>query len=234
MEPTRQKKRSGESPEARRFVQVKSVVMQSGAWRDCDYSFRCAFLELSARLQWAAGQSDPLNNGRLWLSRTEWERAGFAPATVTRATKQLIKVGLLFRIRSGGLGRGCSEYAITCYSLPKDATGMSCSGFRKDAWAKYVSLPAESKKSRGSKMNRDRFKNDSLPLENLEKQIKSEQAPAIIFVHQESKSTNLRSCNPRSRRTPERDHRSISYACSLLIRRQTTADRGLLRARQCH
>ena len=36
-----------------------------------------------------------LNNGRLWLSRAEWGHAGFAPATVSRATKQLIGVGFL-------------------------------------------------------------------------------------------------------------------------------------------
>ena len=120
------RKSSAATPEAKRFVQIKTVVMMSDAWRDCDYSARCALLELSARLQWESGQSDPTNNGHLWLSRDEWERAGFAPATVTRATKQLIKVGILYRTKTGGISRGCSEYALTCYAMSKDTDGLSC------------------------------------------------------------------------------------------------------------
>ena len=181
----RQKKRAGENPEARRFIQIKTVVKMSDAWNDCTFASRCAFVELSARMQWVAGQSEPTNNGRLWLSRAEWERAGFAPATVTRAMKQLIKVGLLYRTHLGGIGRGCSEYAITCYSLPKDTSGMFCAGFRKDAWARYVSAPDESQKSRQSKVDQRLFRNDALPDENVVKPIKSEQAPATISEHQE-------------------------------------------------
>ena len=63
-------------PEAKRFVQIKTVVMSSDAWRDCDYSARAAYVEISARLQWASGKPDPTNNGRLWLSRDEWGKAG--------------------------------------------------------------------------------------------------------------------------------------------------------------
>ena len=217
---------SKEKAEARRFVQVKTVVMMSDAWRDCDYSARCAFLELSGRLQWASGQTEPLNNGQLWLSRSEWERAGFAPATVTRATKQLIKVGLLYRTHSGGISRGCSEYAITCYSLTKDTNGLFCAGFRKDAWAKYIAAPAEPKKSRESKVNRARFKNDSLPPEIGDKEIKSEQAAGIISVHQEAESTNLQVTKPVSGHTadvwiPAYAERlaaiGLAHACSVAI-----------------
>ena len=184
------RKANAEKPEAKRFIQFKTVVTMSDAWRDCNYAARCVYMELSARLQWASGQSEPINNGRLWLSRAEWDRAGFAPATVTRATKQLVKVGLIYRTRSGGIGRGCSEYALTCYAPTKDTTGLFLHGFRKDAWSKYVLTPVQ-KKNRGSKMNRDRFKNDSLPHENDDKEIKFEQVPVIKSVHQESKSTTL-------------------------------------------
>lgn len=197
-----------DTPEARRFVQVKTVIMLSDAWQDCDFSTRCAYFELSARLQWASGQSDPTNNGRLWLSRSEWERAGFAPATVTRATKQLIQTGLLYRTRSGGIGRGCSEYALTCYPLTKDTSDIFCQGFKKDAWTRYT--PASKKKTRESKMNRDRFKNDELPHENGEKQIKFEQAPGIISEHQEAESTNLRGIIPFIR-PPQREPINIVH-----------------------
>ena len=226
---------SKDKTEARRFVQVKTVVMMSDAWRDCDYSARCAFLELSGRLQWASGQPEPLNNGQLWLSRSEWERAGFAPATVTRATKQLIKVGLLYRTRSGGISRGCSEYAITCYSLTKDTNGLFCGGFRKDAWAKYIAAPAESKKCRESKVNRARFKNDSLPPENRDYRIKSEPSARIISVHQEAESTNLQGRNSccsavlssvKVMKREEKIRRPL-FGSPFLIRRQVTADRGI-------
>lgn len=40
-----------EKQEARRFVQIKTVILMSDAWRDCDYSARCALIELSSRLQ---------------------------------------------------------------------------------------------------------------------------------------------------------------------------------------
>ena len=101
-----------DNPEAKQFVQIKTVVMMSDAWRDCDYSARCAFVELSARLQWSFGQSDPINNGRLWLSRDEWERAGFSSATVTRAIKRLVKVGLLYRILSRRTGPGWGSSCV--------------------------------------------------------------------------------------------------------------------------
>ncbi len=188
--PRRTAARSGqtEKAEARRFVQIKTVVMMSEAWSACDYSARCAFLELSARLQWASGMTEPINNGRLWLSREEWQKAGFSPATVTRAVKQLIKVGLLYRTRAGGIGRGCSEYALSCYAPTKNSNGLFFSGFRKDAWAKYTKPP---KKTRESKVNRARFKNDSLPPENRDYRIKSEPSARIKSVHQESESTTL-------------------------------------------
>ena len=219
-----------EKAEARRFVQIKTVVLMSDAWRDCDYSTRCAFIELSSCLQWASGQPEPLNNGRLWLSREEWEKAGFAPATVTRATKQLIKVGLLYRTRAGGIGRGCSEYALTCYAPTKETNGLFFNGFKKDAWAKYVAPASEPKKSRESKVNRDRFKNDELPPENSDYQIKSELGARIKSEHQEAESTNLQEGKPRELGSAtSTSHRSRTYANPQLIRRQTTADRGQLR-----
>ena len=177
------------SAEARQFVQIKTVVTMSDAYRDCDYSARCVLLELCARLKWVSGQSEPTNNGRLWLSREEWTKAGFAPATVTRALQKLVKVGLVYRTRSGGIGRGCSEYALTFYTATKDTNGLFFQSFRKNAWSSYK---AEPKKPRQSNLNRARFKNDALPPEMGEKQIKSEQAPGIISEHQESESTILR------------------------------------------
>ena len=221
-----------EKAEARRFVQTKTVVMMSDAFRACDYSARCVFQELSARLQWASGQSEPINNGRLWLSREEWQKAGFAPATVTRAVKQLIKVGLLYRSRAGGIGRGCSEYALTCYAPTKDSNGLFFNGFRKDAWAKYTQPP---KKTRESKVNRDRFKNDELPPENSDYRIKSEPSARIISVHQEAESTNLQvrnSCcsavlsSVKVLKREEKIRRPL-FGSPFLIRRQVTADRGI-------
>ena len=218
---------NSEKAEARRFIQIKSVLLMSDAWRDCDYSSRCVFIELSARLQWASGQPEPINNGRLWLSREEWDKAGFAPATVTRAIKQLVKVGILYRARSGGIGRGCSEYALTCYAPTKDANGLFFNGFRKDAWAKYIQPP---KKTRESKMNRGRYRNDELPPENSDYQIKSEPSARIKSVHQEAESTNLQERKTHALGvTASRSSRLPSYANPQLIRRQTTADRGQLR-----
>ena len=223
---------ASEKAEAKRFVQIKTVVLMSDAWRDCEFSARCAFIELSSRLQWASGQPEPLNNGRLWLSRDEWKKADFATATVSRATKQLIKVGLLYRTRAGGIGRGCSEYALTCYPLTKDTSGLFCSGFRKDAWAKYVA-PApepEPEKTRESKVNRDRFKNDSLPPENGDYQIKSEPDTRIKFEHQESESTNLQGRKARASPVIHSKNRlALAYASPHLIRRQTTSGNGQLR-----
>jgi len=181
------------SAEARQFVQIKTVVTMSDAYRDCDYSTRCVLLELCARLKWVSGQPEPTNNGRLWLSRDEWTKAGFAPATVTRSLQQLVKVGLVYRTRSGGIGRGCSEYALTFYAPTKDTDGLFFQCFRKNAWSSYK---AEPKKPRESNLNRDRFKNDELPAEMGEKQIKFEQAPVIKSEHQESESTNLRVKTP--------------------------------------
>ena len=185
---SRRSKKHTDNPQAKRFVQIKTVVMQSAAWQSCNYSVRCVFLELSGCLRWVSGQSEPVNNGHLWLSRSQWEEAGFASATVTRAIKHLIKVGLVFRTRTGGIGRDCSEYALTCFPLTEDTDNLFCKGFVKDAWSKYV---PDEKKSQASKVNQHRFKNDSLPIENSDKEIKFEQQAQIKCEHQESKSTNL-------------------------------------------
>lgn len=213
-----------EKAEAKRFVQIKTVLLMSDAWRDCDYSARCAFLEFSARLKWATGQPEPTNNGRLWLTRDEWLKAGFAPATVTRSIQQLIKTGLIYRARTGGIGRGCSEYALTCYAPTKDSTGLFFNGFRKDAWAKYSPLP---EKTHESKVNRDRFKNDSLPLENSEYRIKSEPSARIKSVHQESESTSLQGDEFPAAATASRPRKPLTSP--LAIRLSLTADRGHLR-----
>ena len=215
------------SSEARQFVQIKTVVTMSDAYRACDYSARCALLELCARLKWVSGQPEPINNGRLWLSRDEWAKAGFAPATVTRALQKLVKVGLIYRTRSGGIGRGCSEYALTFYAPTKDTDGLFFQGFRKNAWSGYV---AEPKKTRESNLNKARFKNDELPPEMGEKQIKFEQAPVIKSVHQESESTSLRGITGMETAHTQRRNRARKPMTSpLAIRLSLTSDRGRLR-----
>lgn len=213
--------------EARQFVQIKTVVTMSNAYRACDYSARCALLEMCARLKWVSGQPEPINNGRLWLSREEWAKAGFAPATVTRALQKLVKVGLIYRTRSGGIGRGCSEYALTFYAPTKDTDGLFFQGFRKNAWSGYVAAP---KKTRESNLNKARFKNDELPPEIGEKQIKSEQAPVIKSEHQESESTSLKEVAGMNAAHQTRANRPRKpQASPLAIRLSLTADRGHLR-----
>ncbi len=212
------------SSEARQFVQIKTVVTMSDAYRACDYSARCALLELCARLKWVSGQPEPINNGRLWLSRQEWTKAGFAPATVTRALQKLVKVGLIYRARLGGIGRGCSEYALTFYALTKDTDGVFFQGFRKNAWSGYV---AEPKKTRVSNLNRVRFKNDELPPETSEKQIKTEQAPVIKSVHQESESTSLQGKTMLYRVVTDTSHRPCGNKYS--HRKLKSLGKGLLR-----
>lgn len=216
--------RKAVAPEARRFLQIKTVVLMSDAWRDCDYSARAAYVELSASLQWVSGKSDPINNGRIWISREAWEKSGFAAATITRAMKQLIKVGLIYRTRTGGIGRGCSEYALTCFPLTRDTSGLFCKAFVKDAWAKYVAPSAQERKNRVSKLNRNRFTSDELPRKNCDYRIKSEPTVAIKNEHQESESTNLQGSLTRTGGYDE--PRPPSLATTLLIRRGTTMDRG--------
>ena len=222
--------KAGAKNEARQFVQIKTVVMTSDAYRASTASARCVLLELCARLKWVSGQPEPTNNGRLWLSREEWEKAGFAPATVTRSLKELVKHGLVYRARSGGIGRGCSEYAVTFYGLTKDTDGLFFQGFRKNAWANFT---PEQKKHRESKLNRDRFKNDSLPPENSNKEIKTEPSKRIIFEHQESESTSLRVSDSGaglySAHQPRHNRPRKPATSPFCIRLNRTADRGHLR-----
>lgn len=180
--------------EAKRFLQIKTVVHESDAFRYCTYAARCVYMELSARLKWVSGQRDPANNGHLWLSREQWAAARFSSATVTRSIRQLIKHGLIFRTRSGGIGRGCSMYALTCLPLSKDRDGIFCKGFVKDAWADYVPKESIAKKNRESNVNRTRVNADLLPPESDDKVIISKPDPSITFNHQESESTNLGDC----------------------------------------
>jgi hypothetical protein len=174
-----------ETPEARRFVQIKTVILMSDAWRACDFSARCVFVELSARLQWASGQPEPANNGHLFISRDEWARAGFSHATADKGLRQLIQFGLIYKTRSGGIGRGCSRYALTCYSLAKNTDGLFLAGFRKDAWSKYVcSTECFTKKTRDYNLAKHKAKNEVLLPEKGDYGLK--------FSQEESESTIYR------------------------------------------
>jgi hypothetical protein len=132
----------------------------------------------------------------------------------------------------------CSEYALSCYAPTKNSNGLFFSGFRKDAWAKYTKPP---KKTRESKVNRDRFKNDELPPENRDYRIKNEPSARIKSVHQESESTTLQlrtsglTAFPPSKKVlkRERNRRRPIFAHPLLIKRQVTADRWILLQTPC-
>lgn len=117
------------------YAAIEHRVIDSAAYADLTFSAR-SLLQLFAR------QLTKDNNGHLQATHSYMERFGFSDRTLTRATKELISHGFVYRTRCGGYQQGASQYAVTWLPIPK-RDGMFLDGFLPCAWRHWE--PSENK-----------------------------------------------------------------------------------------
>ena len=203
------------------FVALEHRVIDSEAFADLKHSSIRVLLAISRQLT-----KD--NNGHLQCSFSWCARYGIGSSnTLADSIADLISHGFICRTRSHGANGVWAKYAVTWLSIKKPE-GLFLAGFKMFAWRDFVMLD---KKSLSQKVRQDYLKNCELSAETV-----AETARSLIS----ETATYESCCHGSSANAPHRignrkqNHRTPSYFSPYLIHRQTTADRGLLRAHQCH
>lgn len=109
------------------YAAIEHRVIDSPAYADLTFSAR-SLLQLLVRQH-----TKPNNNGHLQATHSYMERFGFSDRTLTRAIKELIGHGFVYRTRCGGYQQGASQYAVTWLPIEK-RTGLFLDGFLHCAW----------------------------------------------------------------------------------------------------
>ena len=117
------------------YAAIEHRVIDSPAYADLTFSAR-SMLQLFAR------QLSKDNNGRLQATHSYLERFGFSDRTLTRAVKELIAHGFIYRTRCGGYQQGASQYAVTWLKITQ-REGLFLDGFLPCAWRYWQ--PSENK-----------------------------------------------------------------------------------------
>jgi hypothetical protein len=198
------------------YAAIEHRVIDSEAYAALTFSSRSLLVLLTRQLT-----KD--NNGHLQATAKYLKGFGFASEhTVSRSIKELIAHGFLYRTRYGGYQQGASQYAVTWLSIT-NRNGLFLDGFQPCAWRDWK--PAD-KKTPPSKMQSTNCING----------IRTTSATALYAVGRPPKSADTE-CVPigtvvSARRFPGPASKTCapSYATPSLIRRQTTGDRGQLRA----
>lgn len=108
------------------YAAIEHRVIDSPAYADLTFSGR-SLLQLFAR------QLSKDNNGNLQATYSYTERFGFSDRTLSRAIKELIAHGFIYRTRCGGYQQGASQYAVTWLKITR-RDGLFLDGFLPCAW----------------------------------------------------------------------------------------------------
>ncbi len=130
------------------YAAIEHRVIDSPAYAALTFSARSLLVLITRQLT-----KD--NNGHLQATHSYMRRFGFSVNTLSRAIRQLIAHGMIYRSRSGGYQKGAAQYAVTWISITK-REGLFLNGFQSCAWRNWE--PAE-KKSRAPKMRSNSIKN---------------------------------------------------------------------------
>lgn len=130
------------------YAAIEHRVIDSPAYADLTFSAR-SLLVLIAR------QLSKDNNGHLQATFTYMERFGFSVNTLSRATRELIAHGFIYRTKSGGFHLGAAKFAVTWLSITQK-NGIFLAGFKPCAWRDWL-LPE--KKSRPPKVRPHSIRN---------------------------------------------------------------------------
>ncbi len=130
------------------YAAIEHRVIDSPSYADLTFSARSLLVLLTRQLS-----KD--NNGHLQATFTYMERFGFSVNTLSRATRELISHGLIYRTKSGGFHQGAAQFAVTWLTV-KNTHGIFMQGFKPCAWRDWQ--PVE-KKSRPPKVRQHSIKN---------------------------------------------------------------------------
>lgn len=136
------------------YAAIEHRVIDSEAYADLTYAAR-ALLVLITR------QLTKDNNGHLQATFSYMKRFGFSENTLSRAIRDLISHGVIFRTRSGGYQQGAAKYAVTWLPISKIIDGLFLHTFKPCAWRDWK--PA-TKKSPPKKLRETSLKNGGMTL----------------------------------------------------------------------
>ena len=109
------------------YLAIEHRVIDSPAYADLTFSARSMLLQIARQLT-------KNNNGFLQATYSDMRRFGFdSEHTISRAIKDLIAHGMIYRTRAGGYHLGAAQYAITWLPI-KAGKGLFLDGFKLCAW----------------------------------------------------------------------------------------------------
>ena len=111
------------------YAAIEHRVLDSPAYAALTFSARSLLILLARQLT-----KD--NNGHLQATFTYMSRFGFSENTISRAIKELIAHGMIYRTRSGGYQQGAAQYAVTWLTI-KNRQGLFLDGFLSCAWRQW-------------------------------------------------------------------------------------------------
>jgi hypothetical protein len=130
------------------YAAIEHRVIDSPAYADLSYAARSLLVLITRQL-------NKNNNGHLQATFTYMERFGLSVNTLSRATRELITHGMIYKSKSGGFHQGAAQFAVTWLPVTNKA-GIFMQGFQSCAWREW--LPTE-KKSRPPKVRAYSLKN---------------------------------------------------------------------------
>jgi len=130
------------------YAAIEHRVIDNDAYADLTYSAR-SLLILIAR------QLTKNNNGHLQATFSYMRRFRVSENTLSRAIRELISHGMIYRSRSGGYQQGAAQYAVTWLSIT-NKKGLFLDGFVYSGWRYWE--PSD-KKLRPPKLRSNSSKN---------------------------------------------------------------------------
>ena len=128
-EQSRRGQSAAKTTTAHRYAAIEHRVIDSPAFADMTFSAQSLLLLMARQLS-----KD--NNGHLQATHSYMQAFGFSDRTLTRATKELVEHGFLYRTRTGGYQQGASQYAVTWLPIKK-REGLTIDWFISCAWRKW-------------------------------------------------------------------------------------------------
>ena len=117
------------------YAAIEHRVIDSAAYADLTYSARSLLVLITRQLT-------KNNNGHLQATYSYMRKFMFSENTLSRAIRDLVAHGMIYRTRSGGYQQGAALYAVTWLSI-KNKQGLYLDGFVSCAWRNWK--PTEKK-----------------------------------------------------------------------------------------
>jgi len=112
------------------YAAIEHRVIDSDSYADLTFSARALLIQITRQLT-----KD--NNGHLQATQKYMKRYGFSVNTLSRAIRELISHGFIYRTKSGGFHRGAAKFAVTWLTV-KNTDGIYMAGFKHCSWRDWT------------------------------------------------------------------------------------------------